>query len=66
VKNLPKDVTQDQLRKLFEHHGEITKVVLPPAKSGQEKRIGFVHFAERSTAMKAVKNTEKYDLNGNL
>ena len=66
MKNLPKDVTQDQLRKLFEHHGEITKVVLPPAKSGQEKRFGFVHFAERSTAMTALKSPEKYELNGNL
>lgn len=67
VKNLPKNVTQDQLKKLFEHHGKITKVVLPPAKSGQEKnRIGFVHFAERSSAMRALKNTEKYELDGNL
>jgi RNA recognition motif-containing protein len=65
VKNLPKNVTQDQLKKLFEHHGKITKVVLPPAKSGQEKsRIGFVHFTERSSAMKALKNTEKYELDG--
>ncbi|KAJ6765647.1 hypothetical protein OIU79_021769 [Salix purpurea] len=65
VKNLPKTVTQDQLKKLFERHGKITKVVLPPAKPGQEKnRIGFVHFAERSSAMKALKDTEKYELNG--
>ncbi|MBA0736042.1 hypothetical protein Gogos_009634, partial [Gossypium gossypioides] len=67
VKNLPKDVTQDQLKKLFEHHGKITKVVLPPAKTGQERnRIGFVHFAERSCAMKALKNTEKYELDGQV
>ncbi|XP_062083018.1 heterogeneous nuclear ribonucleoprotein Q-like [Humulus lupulus] len=67
VKNLPKNVTQDQLKKLFEHHGKITKVVLPPAKAGQEKsRIGFVHFAERSSAMKALKNTEKYELDGQV
>ncbi|KAJ7947999.1 Heterogeneous nuclear ribonucleoprotein like [Quillaja saponaria] len=67
VKNLPKNITQDQLKKLFEHHGKITKVVLPPAKSGQEKnRIGFVHFAERSNAMKALKNTEKYELDGQI
>ncbi|XWS28566.1 hypothetical protein CRYUN_Cryun25bG0081100 [Craigia yunnanensis] len=67
VKNLPKDVTQDQLKKLFEHHGKITKVVLPPAKPGQERnRIGFVHFAERSCTMKALKNTEKYDLDGQV
>ena len=65
VKNLPKDVTQDQLKVLFEHHGKITKVVLPPAKPGQERnRIGFVHFAERSCAMKALKNTEKYEMDG--
>ncbi|KAL3530387.1 hypothetical protein ACH5RR_009709 [Cinchona calisaya] len=67
VKNLPKDITQDQLKKLFEHHGKITKIVLPPAKAGQEKnRIGFVHFAERSSTMKALQNTEKYELNGQV
>ncbi|KAL1566145.1 heterogeneous nuclear ribonucleoprotein Q isoform X2 [Salvia divinorum] len=67
VKNLPKDVTQDQLKELFEHHGKITKVVLPPAKPGQEKsRYGFVHFAERSSAMKALKNTEKYEIDGQV
>lgn len=67
VKNLPKNITQDQLKQLFEHHGKITKVVLPPAKSGQEKsRIGFVHFAERSSAMKALKNTEKYEIDGQV
>lgn len=66
VKHLPKDVTQDQLKKLFERHGKITKIVLPPAKAGQERnRIGFVHFAERSSAMKALNNTEKYELDGN-
>ncbi|MQM03042.1 hypothetical protein Taro_035820 [Colocasia esculenta] len=67
VKNLPKNVTQDQLKELFKHHGEITKVVLPPAKSGQENsRFGFVHFAERAMAMKALKNTEKYELDGQV
>ncbi|KAI9074422.1 hypothetical protein K1719_043616 [Acacia pycnantha] len=67
VKNLPKDVTGDELKKLFEHHGKISKVVLPPAKSGQEKnRIGFVHFVEKSSAMKALKNTERYELNGQV
>ncbi|KAG6487615.1 hypothetical protein ZIOFF_056205 [Zingiber officinale] len=64
VKNLPKNVTEGQLKKLFEPHGEITKVVLPPAKSGHEKRFGFVHFKERSIAMKALENTEKYEIDG--
>ncbi|KAI4300483.1 hypothetical protein L6164_033859 [Bauhinia variegata] len=67
VKNLPEDITQDRLRELFEHHGKITKVVLPPAKAGQEKsRFGFVHFTERSSAMKALNNTEKYEIDGQV
>ncbi|KAG4145197.1 hypothetical protein ERO13_D05G083400v2 [Gossypium hirsutum] len=67
VKNLPKDVTQDQLKKLFEHHGKITKVVLPSAKPGQERnRIAFVHFAERTCAMKALNDSEKYELDGQV
>ncbi|KAK3226869.1 hypothetical protein Dsin_006731 [Dipteronia sinensis] len=67
VKNLPKDITQDRLKELFEHHGKITKVALPPAKVGQERsRFGFVHFAERSSAMKALKNTEKYEIDGQV
>ncbi|KAL4576260.1 hypothetical protein LXL04_012351 [Taraxacum kok-saghyz] len=67
VKNLPKNVTQDQLEKIFEHHGKITKVVLPPAKAGHERsRFGFVHFADRSSVMKALKNTEKYELDGQV
>ncbi|KAL2536359.1 RNA-binding (RRM/RBD/RNP motif) family protein [Forsythia ovata] len=67
VKNLPKDITQDQLKKIFEHHGKITKVVLPPAKHGMEdNRIGFVHFFDRSSAMKALKNTEKYEIDGKV
>ncbi|XP_073062787.1 heterogeneous nuclear ribonucleoprotein Q-like [Primulina eburnea] len=67
VKNLPKNVTQDQLKELFERHGKISKIVLPPAKPGQEKsRYGFVHFVERSSAMKALKNTEKYEIDGQV
>ncbi|KAJ6316374.1 hypothetical protein OIU78_019626 [Salix suchowensis] len=67
VKNLPEDITQDCLRQLFEHHGKVTKVVLPPAKPGHEKsRFGFVHFGERSSAMKALKNTEKYEIDGQV
>ncbi|PKA58997.1 Polyadenylate-binding protein 5 [Apostasia shenzhenica] len=66
VKNLPKNVTHDQLTKLFEHHGKITKVVLPNTKNGHENRIGFVHFAEKSSTMKALEKTEIYELDGQV
>lgn len=41
-----KTVAQDQLKKLFEHPGEITKLVLPPTKAGM--KISPVLFTRRS------------------
>lgn len=65
MRNLPDTVTEDQLQKIFEHHGEVTKVVLPSSKPGQSKRdFGFVHFSERSSALKAIEKTETYELDG--
>uniref|UniRef100_A0A0E0BNM9 RRM domain-containing protein n=1 Tax=Oryza glumipatula TaxID=40148 RepID=A0A0E0BNM9_9ORYZ len=66
VKNLPKNVTQAQLKRLFEHHGEIEKVVLPPSRGGHDNRYGFVHFKDRSMAMRALQNTERYELDGQV
>nr|CBX25259.1 hypothetical_protein [Oryza brachyantha] len=66
VKNLPKNVTQAELKKLFEHHGDITKVVLPPSRGGHDNRYGFVHFKDRSMAMRALQNTERYELAGQV
>ncbi|KAM0944753.1 putative RNA recognition motif domain, nucleotide-binding alpha-beta plait domain superfamily [Dioscorea sansibarensis] len=66
VKNLPKSVTKGQLRGLFEHHGEITVVRLPTLKFGQEFRYGFVDFAKRSATMKALRNSERYHLDGQI
>lgn len=64
VKNLPDGVTPEKLRTLFECHGEVTKIVLPPSKTGLKKRdFGFIHFAERSSALKAVK-VAKYEIDG--
>ncbi|KAK3435304.1 heterogeneous nuclear ribonucleoprotein Q [Eucalyptus grandis] len=65
VKNIPDNTTTEQLKEIFQRHGEVTKVVMPPSKSGSSKRdFGFVHYAERSSALKAVKDTEKYEIDG--
>lgn len=66
MKNLPENITKEKIKELFERHGEVTKVVLPPAKAGQKRDFGFVHFAERSSALKAVKGSEKYEVDGNF
>lgn len=65
VKNIPENTTTEQLKELFQRHGEVVKVVMPPSKSGSNKRdFGFVHYAERSSALKAVKDLEKYEIDG--
>ncbi|XP_027348972.1 heterogeneous nuclear ribonucleoprotein Q-like isoform X1 [Abrus precatorius] len=66
VKNIPENVTTEQLKELFRRHGEVTKVVMPPGKAGGKRDFGFIHYAERSSALKAVKDTEKYEIDGQL
>ncbi|KAL5792155.1 hypothetical protein ACOSP7_000749 [Xanthoceras sorbifolium] len=63
VKNIPENTSTEQLKELFQRHGEVTKVVMPPGKSGK-RDFGFIHYAERSSALKAVKDTEKYEIDG--
>ncbi|XP_062191779.1 heterogeneous nuclear ribonucleoprotein Q [Phragmites australis] len=66
VKNLPENASKEKVKELFEKHGEVTKIVLPPAKAGHKRDFGFVHFAERSSALKAVKGSEKYEIDGQV
>ncbi|KAL9253350.1 Heterogeneous nuclear ribonucleoprotein Q-like protein [Drosera capensis] len=67
VKNIPDNATPEQLKEIFKRHGTVTKVVLPPAKGGQGKgNFGFIHFAERSSALKAANDSEKYEVDGHL
>ncbi|XP_057979855.1 heterogeneous nuclear ribonucleoprotein Q [Malania oleifera] len=66
VKNIPENTTSEQLKELFQRHGEVTKVVLPPAKSGNKRDFGFIHYAERSSALKAIKDAEKYEMHGQV
>ncbi|KAK3140181.1 hypothetical protein QOZ80_5AG0397190 [Eleusine coracana subsp. coracana] len=66
VKNLPENACKEKIKEMFEKHGEVTKVVQPPGKPGQKRDFGFVHFAERSSALKAVRGSEKYEIDGQV
>ncbi|KAI8001287.1 Heterogeneous nuclear ribonucleoprotein Q [Camellia lanceoleosa] len=37
VKNIPENIPTEQAKQLFQHHGEVSKVVMPPAKSGGQE-----------------------------
>ncbi|KAJ6390707.1 hypothetical protein OIU77_024841, partial [Salix suchowensis] len=62
VKNIPENTSTEKLKELFQRHGDVTKVVTPPGKAGK-RDFGFIHYAERSSALKAVRDTEKYEIN---
>ncbi|XP_020967392.1 polyadenylate-binding protein, cytoplasmic and nuclear-like [Arachis ipaensis] len=66
VKNILENTTTKQFKELFSRHGEVTKVVMPPSKAGGKRDFGFIHYAERSSALKAVKDSEKYEIDGQL
>lgn len=66
VKNIPENTSTEKLKELFQRHGEVTKLVMPPGKAGGKRDFGFIHYAERSSALKAVKDTEKYEIDGQV
>ncbi|XP_050237407.1 heterogeneous nuclear ribonucleoprotein Q [Mercurialis annua] len=63
VKNIPENTSTEQLKEIFQQHGDVTKVVMPPGKAGK-RDFGFIHYAERSSALKAVRDSEKYEIDG--
>ncbi|CAL0315419.1 unnamed protein product [Lupinus luteus] len=66
VKNIPENTSTEELKEVFSHHGEVTKVVMPPSRAGGKRDFGFIHYAERSSALKATKDGEKYEINGQV
>jgi len=48
VKNVPHGVTPDELRKMFEEHGTVTKFLMPP--TGMTAIVEFSNIAQAKTA----------------
>ncbi|KAG1750420.1 uncharacterized protein EDB91DRAFT_1107297 [Suillus paluster] len=52
VKNIPYGTTADQIREMFEVHGELSRVIVPPA--GTMAVVELVHADEAAKAFRAV------------
>ncbi|OQO01969.1 hypothetical protein B0A48_12442 [Cryoendolithus antarcticus] len=52
VKNIPYDCSKDELKRLFEEHGEIKRFLMPP--SGTLAVLEFVNAAQAKTAFGAL------------
>ena len=52
VKNIPHGVTADELRKMFEEHGTVTKFLMPP--TGMTAIVEFSNVAQAKTAFMSL------------
>lgn len=52
VKNIPYGTTAEQIREMFESHGELSRVIVPPA--GTMAVVEFEHADEAAKAFRAV------------
>lgn len=65
VGNLPFSVTQEKLKELFSQFGEITEATVIADKfSGRSKGFGFVTFAKKEDAEKAIAEMSEKEVEG--
>lgn len=65
VGNLPYDVSDGDLQKLFEKFGTVASArVVTDRATGRAKGFGFVEMKDRAEAEKAIAGTNGMDMNG--
>jgi len=65
VANLPYQVSQEQLKQLFENYGEVSSVKIVVDKlKGRSKGYGFVEMPADNEASKAIDSLNGFDLEG--
>ncbi|XP_028400283.1 probable RNA-binding protein 19 isoform X2 [Dendronephthya gigantea] len=56
VKNLPKNITEERVRSIFEEMGQITDLKLKFTKNGVFRRFAFIGFKTHTEAQRALKH----------
>jgi len=65
VGNLSYDVTEDELRQLFESYGEIHSIkIIKDRYTGRSKGFGFIEMPVEDDANTAISNVNGTSLNG--
>jgi RNA recognition motif-containing protein len=65
VGNLPYSISDDELRDLFEQHGEVTSAkVIIDRDTGRSKGFGFVEMADDNHARNALESLNGQDAGG--
>lgn len=58
VRNIPIEITEEQLREIFQPYGSLKEVRLATFKNGKSKGWAFVEFDDESSASKALVKTD--------
>ncbi len=67
VGNLSRDVTEDDLRAVFEAHGQVELVnIIKDKFSGESRGFGFVEMPSKSEAQTAIEEVNGMDLKGRV
>ncbi len=65
VGNIPFSMTDDELRQLFERHGQVAAVnVITDRESGRSRGFGFVEMNDENEAKKAIEELNEFLANG--
>ena len=65
VRNLARDLTEDNIRELFEAHGNVQScTVVMDSKTGLSKGFGFVEMPKPGEAKAAMKTLNGTELSG--
>ena len=65
VGNLPFSATEDELREIFERHGQVESVsVIMDRETGRARGFGFVEMAEASAATDAIRALDGTQMGG--
>ncbi len=65
VGNLPYTISEDELRGLFEAHGEVSSAnIIMDRESGRSKGFGFVEMPEKAQAEAAIDAINQSDVQG--
>lgn len=65
IANIPFKASEDELRELFEQHGEVTscKIVMD-RETGRSRGFGFVEMADADSAKQAIQELNGYSFIG--
>ena len=67
VGNLPKTTTEEEVRNIFEKHGEVTDVkLIKDQYSGELRGFGFIQMSSKSDAQTAIQEVNGTELKGNI